>query len=123
MSQTESTDNSDHGEKYGLLLMNPQSPQRINTKSEENYALDIIAVHGITGGAYDTWKHEKGAHWLRDFLPEDFPGARVFSFGYNADVFCSRSTGNIESFARTLLNNIERERSEEKVAIFRAHFP
>lgn len=91
------------------------NPQCADFKSAETCALDIIAVHGITGDAYNTWRHENGTIWLRDLLPQDFPGARVFSFGYDARVFCSRSTGNIESFARTLLNDIQRERQEGKV--------
>lgn len=95
--------------------MNPQNYRVNNTESEENYLLDIVAVHGITGDAYDTWTHKNGKLWLRDFIPEDFPGARVFSFGYDAEVFCSRSEGNIESFARSLLEGLTRERLEEKV--------
>jgi hypothetical protein len=96
--------------------MNLQNSHFDGTKSEENYLLDIVAVHGITGDAYDTWTHDNGKLWLRDFLPEDFPGARVFSFGYDAEVFCSRSKGNIESFARSLLEGLTRERIEENVA-------
>lgn len=103
---------SDRTETHGLFLMNPQ---HADSKSTETCALDIIAVHGITGDAYDTWKHENGTLWLRDFLPIDFPGARIFSFGYDARVFCSRGNGNVESYARTLLNDIKRERPEGKV--------
>ncbi|KAH0536065.1 hypothetical protein FGG08_007031 [Glutinoglossum americanum] len=72
-------------DKYGLLPMNPQNSRSSHTDSEENYLLDIIAVHGITGDAYCTWTHENGKLWLRDFVPEDIPGARVFSFGYDAE--------------------------------------
>src|SRR5271154_6866626 len=68
-------------DKYGLLSMNPQNSHFNDTESNENYLLDIVAVHGITGDAYDTWTHKNGKLWLRDFVPEDFPGARVFSFG------------------------------------------
>lgn len=95
--------------------MNPQVSQHTNTNSGENYALDVIAVHGITGDAYDTWTHQNGALWLRDFLPKDLPGARIYSFGYDAELLYSRNTGNFESFARRLLEDIIRERQEEKV--------
>lgn len=104
-------DTSVRTDRHGLLPMS--SPT--NTSCEENYSLDIIAIHGITGDAYDTWTHENGKLWLRDFISEDFPGARVFSFGYNADVFFSRSKGIVESFARSLLEGITNERLEEKV--------
>ncbi len=69
-------------DKYGLFLLNPQTSHSDGVEAEETYLLDIVAVHGITRDAYDTWTHENGKFWLRDFVPEDFPGARVFSFGY-----------------------------------------
>lgn len=100
-------------EKYGLLSMNSQNST--NIESEQNYLLDIIAVHGMNGDAYDTWTHKNGTLWLRDFLPEDFPGARVYSFGYNVDVSCSLSTGNLDTFARLLLDGVNGERREKKV--------
>lgn len=107
---------SNRTDKYGLFLLNPQSSHFGGVEAEETFLLDIVALHGITGDAYDTWTHENGKFWLRDFIPEDFPGARVFSFGYDAEVFFSRSKGNIESFARSLLEGLTRERMDEKVA-------
>ncbi|KAH0562180.1 hypothetical protein GP486_003124 [Trichoglossum hirsutum] len=104
-------------DKYGILSMHPQNPPFNDAGSEENYLLDIVAVHGITGDAYDTWTHENGKIWLRDFLPDDFPGARVFSFGYDARVFCSLGEGTVESYARSLLEGLTRERTEEKALI------
>jgi hypothetical protein len=104
-------------DRYGLLPMHLQNPRFNDTESEENYLLDVVAVHGITGDAYNTWTHENGKLWLRDFVPDDFPGARVFSFGYNSKVFCSLGEGTVESFARSLLEGLTRERTEEKVAI------
>jgi hypothetical protein len=107
----------DRVDKYGLFLLNPQTSNVDSDQAEETYLIDIVTLHGITGDAYNTWTHENGNFWLRDFVPEDFPGARVFSFGYDAKVFCSRGKGTIESFARSLLEGLTRERMEEKVAI------
>src|SRR2546429_9413121 len=78
---------SDLIDKYGLFLLNPQTPDPDGVEAEETYLLDIVAVHGITGDAYNTWTHENGKFWLQDFVPKKFPGARVFSFGYPAEVF------------------------------------
>jgi hypothetical protein len=105
-------------DKYGLFLLTPQASQTEVLEAEEAFLLDIVAVHGIAGDAYDTWTHANGKFWLRDFVPEEFPGARVFSFGYDAEVFFSRSEGNIESYARSLLDGLTRERMEEKVIEF-----
>ncbi|KAH6668212.1 hypothetical protein B0J14DRAFT_157364 [Halenospora varia] len=73
-------------------------------------SLDIVAVHGITGNAYDTWTHGNGTFWLRDLIPKDLPDVRVFSYGYPADVFCTFATGTIDTFARSLLESLKRER-------------
>lgn len=78
-------------------------------------AVDIIAIHGITGNAYDTWTHGNGTFWLRDLLPKDLPGVRVFSFGYPADVFCTFATGTIDEFARSLLESLKRTRRNKDV--------
>jgi hypothetical protein len=76
--------------------------------------VDIVAIHGLGGDAYRTWTHPKSKKlWLRDFLPQDFPGARTFSFGYSAEVFFSRSTGTIDQYARSLLEGLVRERADE----------
>lgn len=138
----------------GLLLLNPNYLKTDVGGSGENYALDIVAVHGITGDAFKTWTHRKGTNsstrkgkdrnkddrkdvgqdkgkgngndeernvetnWLRDFLPSSFPGARIFSFGYPADVIWTKGTGNFDSFARSLLEELKRVRVQSKVVIF-----
>jgi hypothetical protein len=102
-------------DEYGLFLLNPQTSQSRGVEAEESFLLDIVALHGITGDAYDTWKHENGKLWLQDFLPKDFPGARIFSFGYPAEVFFSLGTGDFDSFARSLLEDLKRERRLKEV--------
>ncbi|OWY43833.1 hypothetical protein AA0119_g7283 [Alternaria tenuissima] len=54
----------------------------------EDPLLDIIFVHGLTGGRETTWTHKgkKQTLWPRDLLPEDIPRARIITFGYDADV-------------------------------------
>jgi hypothetical protein len=77
-----------------------------------------VAVHGITGDAYTTWKHKDGFFWLRDSLPKEFPGARVYSYGYPANVFFSKDTGGFEKYARTLLESLHRARRAAEVGCF-----
>ena len=100
--------------KWGLFLLNPISHSDAN-ESPGEYPIDIVAVHGITGSAYSTWTCKdktNSALWLRDFLPQEFPGARIFTYGYPADVFFSKERGDIGTFARTLLDKLLREREE-----------
>jgi hypothetical protein len=105
----------DHTGQPGLILLNPDFPKSNGDGSMETYALDIVAIHGITGDVLRTWTHANGTNWVRDFIPNAFPGARVFSFGYPAEVFWSRSDGDIDSFARSLLEGLKRERRQLKV--------
>lgn len=79
--------------------------------------MDIVAVHGITGDAYDTWTHDNGNFWLRDLVPKDLPGVRVFSYGYPAEVFCTFNTGNLDTYARSLLEGLKRERRKKEVRV------
>jgi hypothetical protein len=51
----------------------------------------IVAVHGHVGNALTTWQHENGKIWLWDFLPQDLPGIRVLTFGYDIRPFFQRS--------------------------------
>ncbi|KAK8097440.1 hypothetical protein PG984_016579 [Apiospora sp. TS-2023a] len=99
-------------ERFGLFRMQNPRCSPINTP-DRRYQVDIVAIHGITGDAYNTWKSPSGGLWLQDFLPEDLPGARVYSYGYDADVFFTKSTGNVETFARTLLENLKQEVSDD----------
>ena len=51
----------------------------------------IVAVHGLNGDRLRTWTTQSGSPqvcWLShsDFLPRYIPGARVLTWGYNANV-------------------------------------
>jgi len=104
-----------HKGQIGLLRLNPNDLNTDAVPPADNYSLDIVAIHGITGDAFSTWTHKNRTNWLRDFLPNAFPGARIFTFGYPAEVFWSRSDGDIDSFARSLLEGLKRERRQLKV--------
>lgn len=84
----------------------------------------IIALHGLNGHAYNTWVyHNVGppdteAMWLRDFLPENTPSARIMVYGYNSALLGSNtSVSGIKDFAYDLLQRILDERTTDKVAV------
>lgn len=106
-------ESSERQERYGLFRMDSGDSQALPGSGSKTYPIDIVALHGITGDAYDTWRHDNGIIWLKDILPEDFPGARVFSYGYDAGVFFSLGTGGIDEFARTLLEFLKQSRHGE----------
>jgi alpha-beta hydrolase superfamily lysophospholipase len=85
----------------------------------------IVAVHGLNGDWEKTWTdHNTKKLWLRDFLPRQFPNARVWSFGYDASVL-SKSVADIDDAAIYLVDALDGERhspaSKTKPIIFVAH--
>jgi hypothetical protein len=93
----------DRGDPYGLKPLAGPTDEDAGLDSQD---LDIIAVHGIDGNAWDTWEHKNGKLWLRDFLPKNVPGARIYSFGYRAEVAFTRGRGDLKGFARSLLEGV-----------------
>lgn len=65
-------------EKYGLFRLHPSAFVVEDVGSGDRNFLDIVAVHGITGDAFDTWEHGNN-RWLQDLIPKEMPGVRVFS--------------------------------------------
>jgi hypothetical protein len=76
----------------------------------------IVAIHGLTGHWRQTWTHDNGACWLTDFLPDQFPNARIMAYGYNANIFLSKAVTDIKQEAEMLLRYLEnnRQQPEEK---------
>jgi hypothetical protein len=120
--QTSSHEAPERGnDRYGLFPMNLNAQGLATTErttvangSAQIYPIDVVAVHGITGDAYHTWTHSNNKRlWLRDFLNDDLPGARIFSYGYDASVFFTLNKGGLEDFAQTLLGHIKQTRTTE----------
>lgn len=78
-------------------------------------SLDIVAVHGITENAYDTWIHGNRTFWLQDLIPKDFLDVRVFSYRYPVNVFYTFAIGTIGTYIRSLLESLKGERRSKDV--------
>jgi hypothetical protein len=75
-----------------------------------------VAVHGLGGDAITTWTHPKSkAFWLKDFLPQQIPDARIMTFGYNADAAFGQSTAEVIDHAKSLLSSLVDKREEPDV--------
>lgn len=89
----------------------------------------VVALHGLTGHAWNTFttsevvdKHAnrtKENNWLQDSLPEllkqNHPQriySRVMSFGYNADVWMTKSVADLDDPVKNLLHYLELERRQ-----------
>ncbi|KAF2029167.1 hypothetical protein EK21DRAFT_68331 [Setomelanomma holmii] len=88
---------------YGLFLLNKNEPPY---DSEDAIGVDIVAIHGLNGDAYTTWQHENGTLWLRDLLPSNVPGSRVFTYGYPSELFWSSSVATLQDYSRNLLSSL-----------------
>jgi hypothetical protein len=101
-----------NGQRFGLFPLKAD-----NTDSDPSlptYHLDVIALHGLNGDAFNTWTNKNKQMWLEDFLPRSLPGARIYTFGYDSTIF-SRSNADIGDFARKLLSQLSLERQSESV--------
>ncbi|PKX88712.1 LipA and NB-ARC domain protein [Aspergillus novofumigatus IBT 16806] len=110
----------------------PPSQSKIEYGS---FLIFFVFVHGLnprgrSDHPYETWRHQNGTFWPRDYLPQDIPHARVFVYGYNSNVTNPQamSTASVKDHANTLLNLLDMERSPQlsgglviKQALLNAH--
>lgn len=92
----------------------------------------IVAVHGLNPfntefHAEKTWSARDGQGgevlWLRDFLPQQLPTARVLLFGYNSNVAFETSILGVREQAENLLNRLKLKRrgAPNRPIVFVAH--
>ncbi|KAH8892335.1 hypothetical protein GQ53DRAFT_841100 [Thozetella sp. PMI_491] len=96
-------------QELGLSLLYEPPPDQAVTA-------DIVFVHGLGGGYLSTWA-SGSICWPRDLLKQDFPGARIFSKGYDSKVFKIAESGSRTSIAgqaESLLNDLARSRRDLK---------
>ena len=83
LSKQSSKDHQDDIDKSSLGLLNLYRP-------DEEPSIDVVAIHGLRGHRINTWTHSSsGKLWLRDFLPAQLPRACIWTFGYDAEIFCN----------------------------------
>jgi hypothetical protein len=66
------------------------------------------------GDAYRTWE-KKGVLWPKQLLGEAFPQARIFTYGYDADIvklFSRVGKGTIYQQSRSLIQAVHRARRD-----------
>ncbi|KAH9226831.1 hypothetical protein K456DRAFT_1798888, partial [Colletotrichum gloeosporioides 23] len=90
---------------------------------------DVVFVHGLEGHFRNTWSQEDSQPRPRrkHLLAEDFPRARIFTFGYNSAItrFFHESAyhGSILEYCKSLLQRLSAERKDclRRPLIFIAH--
>ena len=89
--------------ELGLALL---SESDIAHDENHKSAVDIIFVHGLNGDIVGTWTHDNGTCWPKALLPQAIPSARIFSYGYDSQIFFSRSESEYRDFALGLLRDL-----------------
>ncbi|EMD85651.1 hypothetical protein COCC4DRAFT_181892 [Bipolaris maydis ATCC 48331] len=94
---------TEHKKSYGLFLLHENA---LPDDSKDYIGVDVVAIHGLNGDAYTTWRHENGTLWLRDLLPSALPGSRVFTYGYPSELFWSNSVATLRDYSGNLLSSL-----------------
>ena len=55
--------------------------------------------------------------WLRDFLPDSVPKARIMTYGYDTRLPGSQSTASVLELSRKLLESVKAIRSQQEVGL------
>ena len=115
-------------QKLPIIGKGPNYGVKVLYDGNDETQVDIVFVHGLTGNAYTTWRHENGIHWPSELLKQDLPGPRVLSFGYDADIvkmLAPAGNSRLTNHAANLVGSLVREREEssreKSKIIFVAH--
>ncbi|KAH8689250.1 hypothetical protein GQ44DRAFT_637548 [Phaeosphaeriaceae sp. PMI808] len=87
-------------------------------KLDAPVAADVIAITGLDGHAYGSWrgKGNLGRMWLRDFLSKDLPCCRTMTYGYNSKL-ASHGVDTIMDYGRELIEELKKVRNTEECLV------
>ncbi|EXA31288.1 hypothetical protein FOVG_17412 [Fusarium oxysporum f. sp. pisi HDV247] len=90
--------------------------QLYTPKTDARVTADIIAITGLDGHAYGSWrgKGNLGRMWLRDFLSKDLPCCRTMIYGYNSKL-SSHGIDTIMDYGRELMEELKKIRNTEEL--------
>ena len=78
----------------------------------------VIAITGLGGHAFGAWQSRISAErpidrpmWLRDFLPREFPNARIMTYGYHSSP-TEPSSANMTDYRRGFIQCLQNSRRE-----------
>lgn len=66
----------------------------------ENSAVDVVFIHGLTGDASSTWIAEGGTDFWPTWLFEDVPGLALYSLGFPSSLFAKWAKKEMDMFER-----------------------
>ncbi|KAF4541448.1 Protein serac1 [Lasiodiplodia theobromae] len=104
-----------------LFDTNFLGPTPLHMPSYEKWDLDLVAVSGLGGHAFGSFKARGGSFmWLRDALPKDLPGARVIVYGTDTTLQEGNSFQNLSHLGhglRSTLNEIRAQFADKPLVL------
>ncbi|KAJ8126824.1 hypothetical protein O1611_g6814 [Lasiodiplodia mahajangana] len=93
---------------------------------ETTIVADIIAVTGLAGHAFGSWASSDKVMWLRDYVPDFAPKARVLTYGYDSritgpDTSISKLSDLSQTFVQMLIDMRDKDTREQRPIIFIGH--
>jgi hypothetical protein len=82
-----------------------------------NLEFSLIAITGLASPAFGSWQNEEGAMWLRDYLPQDIPGLRIFIYGYPSKLHESVSRASMWDYTQEFMKTVVELRRNEEVRL------
>ncbi|KAK4217349.1 hypothetical protein QBC37DRAFT_438144 [Rhypophila decipiens] len=88
--------------------------------------VDIVFIHGLTGHREKTWSGRYGTDWAKTLLPKDLPNARMFSWGYDANIlhfFDKKADHRLDDHSKQLCSDLAgvRSKNPERPILFVVH--
>ena len=89
----------------------------------------VIAITGLGGHAFGSWRSRIPIEypidrpmWLRDFLPKEFPNARIMTYGYDSSLRQSNGA-NITDYRRGFIQCLQNCRRQCPVSLCLMELP
>ncbi|KAM0539542.1 hypothetical protein ACHAO7_012078, partial [Fusarium culmorum] len=112
--------------RVGLTQVYPEPDSKYNNQELRN---DIVALHGLDATSPETWiawvvdgdANSGDVNWLKDkhMLPKFMPDSRILTYQWNANYDAFASSDRFSGHAKTLLQDLHADRSDEG----RSHCP
>lgn len=78
--------------------------------------ISIIAIRGLVGHGFGSWKSCAGyTMWLRDFLPEYVPYARILAYDYDSALLENPSNASIREYSQNFFAALRVVRARKTV--------
>ena len=83
----------------------------------------VIAITGLGGHAFGAWQSRISTKrpidrpmWLRDFLPQEFPNARIMAYGYDSSLK-KLNDSNMTDHRRGFIQCLQNCRRQDQVSL------